>query len=228
MTMTGQQDDLLVAFSRAMFAERVRAHNKHGATSMEQAPLLGHKRASVLTEEAVECAKALNDHEHGDIALREDVTHGYPRSAESVNVDDLDKELIQTAAMAYTWWANRRGDRLPPAGPAPSVTAILSDEVKNAVIREYLADHPEIIIRPSVLAKILAVRRDEGPGIMLPLTHEGRPAIRWPDGATTVFDTLEEAFAELEARRLTQPRGANVGKVVDPAGPPTDDPEVIQ
>jgi hypothetical protein len=119
---------LLEAFMHAIWDERHRAHDKHGATSMEQAPLLGHKRASVLTEEAVECARALNDHEHGEIVLRENLHEvgqrisGLPvRGIAQVGpiVDPLDKELIQTAAMAYTWWANRRGDQLAPPEQKP-------------------------------------------------------------------------------------------------------------
>lgn len=108
---------LLNQFAEAIAAERVRAHEKHGKTSMEQAGLLEHRRASILTEEAVECARALNDHEHGTIEL-----FGAEIPVDETG-DELDKELIQTATMAYTWWANRRGDRLapPPGSETPEV-----------------------------------------------------------------------------------------------------------
>lgn len=135
---------LLELFIHAIWDERHRAHAKHGATSMEQAPLLGHKRASVLAEEAVECGKALNDHEHGDIHLFGEYEIGPKELRQHVDADTLDKELIQTAAMAYTWWANRRGDQLEPLPPAP--TCQQCGRPKNAHSRTrdggYLTGHP--------------------------------------------------------------------------------------
>lgn len=111
------QRELASEFLVAIMIERDRAHAKHGKTSMEQAGTLEHRRASILTEEAVECAKALNDHEHGDHHLAELLSH----EDAGAHGDALDDELIQTAAMAYTWWANRRGDRLALASePAES------------------------------------------------------------------------------------------------------------
>ncbi len=106
--LTAAEVELTSVFVGALWAERRRAHAKHRKTSMEQAGLLDHRRASILTEEAVECAKALNDHEHGDVALQDLAGKHMP------GADVLDRELIQTGTMAYTWWMNRRAHALPP------------------------------------------------------------------------------------------------------------------
>lgn len=105
---------LLEMFALAIKAERIRAHEKHGPTSMEQASVVPEeswRRACILMEEAGECGTALSDYIHGDITLYQDCDTVGGRT--DAHFDELDKELIQTAAMAYTWWANRRGDRLP-------------------------------------------------------------------------------------------------------------------
>lgn len=123
------QNQLLQEFMREIFVERVRAHRKHGKTSMEQSGPLEHRRASILMEEAAECGRALNDHEHGEIHLAEKLCH----ADAGVHGDKLDDELIETGAMAYTWWANRRGDQLPP--PVEPVTYEDSDPRLAEVIR---------------------------------------------------------------------------------------------
>lgn len=69
-------------------AERERAHAKHGATSMEQAPVDSHDRLAILTEEIGEVAKEFNDARH----------RGGP-----IDRVALRKELIQVAAMAAAW-----------------------------------------------------------------------------------------------------------------------------
>lgn len=105
--------ELAERFLAAIINERRRAHVKHGDTSMEQSEPLSFRRAAILMEEAAECGKALNDREHGDVML---AIHS---PAEIAQNDELDKELIQTAAMAYTWWANRRGERLTAVLTSP-------------------------------------------------------------------------------------------------------------
>lgn len=71
-----------------ILAERIRAHEKHGATSMESATPTAARRLSILVEEVGEVAKEFNDAEH---ELR------------PVDLEKLRKELIQVAAMAASW-----------------------------------------------------------------------------------------------------------------------------
>ena len=83
--------------------ERERAHAKHGATSMESAPVDDPtgRRYRILAEEVGEVAKEWNDAEHD----------GRP-----VDLAAVRKELIQVAAMAAAW-----ADRIPaPAGASLS------------------------------------------------------------------------------------------------------------
>lgn len=115
--LSSDELQLAAAFLEAIIAERRRAHAKHGATSMEQAPTFDPWRGLILGEEALECGKALNDHRHGAIALIVDEAAMAQYGGGKVVVDELDKELIQTATMAYTWWANRRGHQLPAPEP---------------------------------------------------------------------------------------------------------------
>lgn len=115
----GQQElDLCALWLTQITAERRRAHAKHGRTSMEQAGTLEHRRASILMEEAAECGKALNDHEHTEAWLFTDPTRDGPWGDRGEPLDELDKELIQTGTMAFTWWANRHNQTLP-APPEP-------------------------------------------------------------------------------------------------------------
>lgn len=69
-------------------AERIRAHEKHGDTSMESSAPDTLRRLAILTEEVGEVAKEFNDAEHD----------GRP-----VDLVRLRKELIQVAAMAAAW-----------------------------------------------------------------------------------------------------------------------------
>lgn len=70
--------------------ERVRAHAKHGETSMESTPATDPKgrRYRILVEEVGEVAQEFNDAEH----------EGRP-----VDLAKLRRELIQVAAMAGAW-----------------------------------------------------------------------------------------------------------------------------
>ena len=67
--------------------ERVRAHAKHGDTSMESQWVGNLRRLAILMEEVGEVAKEFND--------------GHHRGA--IDFKALRKELIQTAAMAGAW-----------------------------------------------------------------------------------------------------------------------------
>lgn len=118
---------LLNQFADAIEEERLSAHRKHGAHSMESAEVLSHRRASILMEEAAECGRALNDHDLGKIVLGGPNGTGTTRPP---RFDALDTELIQTAAMAFTWWANRRGDRLPDPGPEPEPEPEVMDDAE--------------------------------------------------------------------------------------------------
>lgn len=71
-------------------AERVRAHEKRGNTSMESAPVDDPtgRRLRILVEEVGEVSRLFNDAEHD----------GQP-----VNLSALRGELIQVAAMAGAW-----------------------------------------------------------------------------------------------------------------------------
>jgi hypothetical protein len=70
--------------------ERLRAHRKHGDTSMESAPPDDPtgRRLRILLEEVGEVAQEFNDAEH----------EGRP-----VDLGRVRKELIQVAAMAGAW-----------------------------------------------------------------------------------------------------------------------------
>lgn len=91
-------------------AERVRAHKKHGESSMESLPVTDMTRLSVLVEEVGEVAREFNEARHR-------VADGLlPQSARErcLDLDALRKELIQVAAMAGAW-----ADALPqPVMPA--------------------------------------------------------------------------------------------------------------
>lgn len=69
-------------------AERARAHQKHGNTSMEAFPVDDMNRLPILVEEVGEAAKEFNEARHA----------GGP-----VDLARLRKELIQTATMAAAW-----------------------------------------------------------------------------------------------------------------------------
>ena len=68
--------------------ERVRAHAKHGATSMEGLPIGDMTRLAILVEEVGEVSKEFNEARHDD---------------RPVDEARLRKELIQVAAMAVAW-----------------------------------------------------------------------------------------------------------------------------
>lgn len=68
--------------------ERVRAHAKHGNTSMESSSPDTYRRLSILAEEVGEVAAEFNDAEHEN---------------RPVDIVALRKELIQVAAMAGAW-----------------------------------------------------------------------------------------------------------------------------
>lgn len=70
--------------------ERIRAHRKHGDTSMESQAPDAWRRYMILAEEVGEVAKEYNDADH----------EGRP-----VDLAKLRKELIQVAAMAGAWAA---------------------------------------------------------------------------------------------------------------------------
>lgn len=80
-------------------AERMRAHAKHGASSMETLPAHDLTRLSVLIEEVGEVAKVLNDARHRGARLGWDPADGI--SGEEKR--ELRAELIQVAAMAGAW-----------------------------------------------------------------------------------------------------------------------------
>lgn len=71
-------------------AERVRAHAKHGATSMESMPVddPDGARRDIITEEIGEVAREFNEARH---------------DRRSVDLAKLRKELIQVAAMTGAW-----------------------------------------------------------------------------------------------------------------------------
>lgn len=70
--------------------ERIRAHMKHGLTSMESSDALDAtgRRLRILVEEVGEVAKEFNEAEHDQ---------------RMVDAAALRKELIQVAAMAGAW-----------------------------------------------------------------------------------------------------------------------------
>lgn len=71
-------------------AERLRAHAKHGVTSMESTPATDPtgRRFRILVEEVGEVGKEFNDAEH---------------ECRPVDLALLRNELIQVAAMAAAW-----------------------------------------------------------------------------------------------------------------------------
>lgn len=73
-------------------AERTRAHQLHGANSMEELPELDMCRLSILVEEVGEVAKEFNEARHKG----------------KFDIPALRAELIQVAAMAGAW-ADRLG-----------------------------------------------------------------------------------------------------------------------
>jgi NTP pyrophosphatase (non-canonical NTP hydrolase) len=84
---------------REIRAERIRAHRKHGATSMEELPVTDMTRLSVLMEEVGEVAREFNEARHRQ-------HRGLLPQAEreqSLDLAALRRELIQTAAMAAAW-----------------------------------------------------------------------------------------------------------------------------
>lgn len=87
-------------------AERLRAHAKHGATSMESCDRFADRRLRVLVEEVGEVAQVLNDREHN---LDRFVDDSYPTMAAE---QDLRSELVQVAAMAVAWIAAIDGHAL--------------------------------------------------------------------------------------------------------------------
>lgn len=92
-------------------AERKRAHDKHGDTSMESQGITSLRRLAILTEEVGEVARVFNDARHrGD--------NGSPAM-----VSELRSELVQVAAVAAAW-----ADAIPgPVGgddtPQPATEA---------------------------------------------------------------------------------------------------------
>jgi NTP pyrophosphatase (non-canonical NTP hydrolase) len=72
----------------AVREERIRAHQKHGDTSMEASAPNTYRRLAILMEEVGEVAREFNEAEHGN---------------RPVDLALLRKELIQVAAMAGAW-----------------------------------------------------------------------------------------------------------------------------
>lgn len=83
-------DVAAVAIWAEIREERIRAHRKHGQTSMESQPPDAWRRYMILAEEVGEVAKEYNEADH----------EGRP-----VDLAKLRKELIQVAAMAGAWAA---------------------------------------------------------------------------------------------------------------------------
>lgn len=288
MVNATERMELLRVFSSAIIAERKRAHLKHGKTSMEQADTIGDRafrRATILMEEAAECGTALNDHENGDITLRDPqevgARFGLPVGGIAQvghQVDELDKELIQTAAMAYTWWANRRGDRLrAPGTESDEVTIgkesafpearidnravfVLRDRAGNEVGRQQtdfvMAPGATVVVPESIPIKIAGRQVAawtrvgeswlEGHLIIIPVEStpdftmwpeteeftreaeravsemvQGVPTIRWPDGTSTSYDTVEDAMADF----VKQAPGNAVFVMDESVEMPADDPD---
>ena len=71
-------------------AERERAHDKHGDSSMRSHDHLDPLRLAVLMEEVGEVARVMNEVRHGN-------------STRCIGYVELRKELIQVAAMAAEW-----------------------------------------------------------------------------------------------------------------------------
>lgn len=208
---------LLGAFMEAILAERKRAHAKHGETSMEQAPPLDPWRGLILGEEALECGKALNDNRHGDTYLFERiVSEPQPEPVPKelgiggAVVDKLDVELIQTAAMAYTWWANRRGHRLSallhayvpwrptipeedphgqaqPEAPGPTGAGVVQPEGRQAGGQAgdgqagLPGEEPAQAAQPPTPVEAISVERDLGDASITKVEHAwNHEPSRWP------------------------------------------------
>lgn len=112
-----------------VLGERRRAHRKHGKTSMEQAEILEHYRSSIVTEEAGEVARVLNDLRHVigqiqelyPIAAQDAVASRRNREAcmaEAIAQAQtaLRHELVQLTAMGFTWLCNIDGHHLDLVG----------------------------------------------------------------------------------------------------------------
>lgn len=82
-------------------AERIRAHAKHGRTSMEETDPLDLMRLAILMEEVGEVAEEFNEHRHK--AADEEAMGVMPFEREQHLRAWLRKELIQVAAMATAW-----------------------------------------------------------------------------------------------------------------------------
>lgn len=78
----------LTAIYAEVAAERLRAHAKHGDTSMESFPVDDLNRYTILVEEIGEVGKEFNEARH---------------DGRSVDLARLRKELIQSAAMCVAW-----------------------------------------------------------------------------------------------------------------------------
>lgn len=97
-------------------AERVRAHAKHGATSMESCDPFADRRLRVLVEEVGEVARVLNDREHEQINCT--ALWSVVDELEATALALLRSELVQVAAMAVAWIAALDGEALPVVAPA--------------------------------------------------------------------------------------------------------------
>ena len=80
-------------------SERIRAHMKHGDTSMEALPVTDMTRLSVLMEEVGEVAREFNEARHRTHA---DLLPQAERE-QSIDLSALYNELIQVTAMAGAW-----------------------------------------------------------------------------------------------------------------------------
>jgi hypothetical protein len=106
--------------------ERVRAHDKHGDTSMESQPVAALDRLCILVEEIGEVAELFLDARHGPLDNRDHLVSLLRRIVDAaqvahrlndqrhdgaaalptlpgVDVEALRKELIQVSAMAGAW-----------------------------------------------------------------------------------------------------------------------------
>ncbi len=231
--LSNEERQLAMLFLEAILTERRRAHAKHGATSMEQSGILEHRRASILMEEAAECGRALNDHEHGWITLYGGVHADTDLSVnQQVIADELDKELIQTAAMAYTWWANRRGDRLKPPEPAPLCVRCGQPEAGvHSKTRDggYLTGHAfvtkESILQASEAARGRAFHRAGCP------VRTGREPCTCAAAETPVpartesYEAIELLRQILQETHLMVPTRRKVEALIAGYYPPAEDPD---
>lgn len=114
------------AIWREVHAERLRAHAKHGDTSMESQPAGALDRLLILTEELGEVAELFMDARHGPLDNRDHLVSLLRRiivagevarrlndqrhsgagpwpALPNIDTRSLRKELIQVAAMAGAW-----------------------------------------------------------------------------------------------------------------------------